>query len=312
MTTPAYQPRRRTAAALVLLGLVAILCVALGRWQLDRAQLRREMQAAMEQGRQQPALLLASDTPATQLQPWRQAWASGTWRHDRTVLVENRNHDGKPGYWVVTPLALSPTAGIAVLRGWVPRRFDGSLPDIPAPTGPQDAQGVLLEHVPRMFELPSLWRQQAATTPGQAANAPTPSGASPGRSINTPAGPGVTTDNGSGPSGNAAATAGNATGRAAGAAPHVMTNLDLVAYQQYTGMELLPAVLQQQAATGDNTASARQPADDLVREWAGPSLDADKNIGYALQWFGFAAIAAGAWLTVAWRAWRRRRNGMSS
>lgn len=299
MTTPANRPRRHTAAALVLLGLVAILCVALGRWQLDRAQLRREIQASMEQGRQQPALLLASDTPAAQLQPWRQAWASGTWRHDRTVLVENRNHDGKPGYWVVTPLALSPTAGIAVLRGWVPRRFDGTLPDIPAPAGPQDAQGLLLEHVPRMFELPSLWRQQAAAThPGHSANAPTPPVVAPGSDAAS--------------SGNATATAGNGPGRAAADAPRVMTNLDLAAYRQYAGMELLPAVLQQQAATGDNTTSAGQPADGLVREWAGPSLDADKNIGYALQWFGFAAIAAGAWLTVAWRAWRRRRNGMPS
>jgi cytochrome oxidase assembly protein ShyY1 len=35
-------------------------------------------------------------------------------------------------------------------------------------------------------------------------------------------------------------------------------------------------------------------------------LDSDKNHGYALQWFGFAAIAAGAWLVIAWRALRRK------
>jgi len=28
-----------------------------------------------------------------------------------------------------------------------------------------------------------------------------------------------------------------------------------------------------------------------VRQWAGPSLDANKNVGYAIQWFSFAAIA---------------------
>ncbi|HCP76466.1 MAG TPA: SURF1 family protein, partial [Pusillimonas sp.] len=43
-------------------------------------------------------------------------------------------------------------------------------------------------------------------------------------------------------------------------------------------------------------------------DWAAPQTDADKNRGYALQWFIFALIATGAWLVVAWRAWQRRRK----
>jgi cytochrome oxidase assembly protein ShyY1 len=48
--------------------------------------------------------------------------------------------------------------------------------------------------------------------------------------------------------------------------------------------------------------------DGLKRVWPEPSVDSDKNMGYALQWFGFAAIAAIAWLGFAWRIWRRKKN----
>jgi len=83
----------------------------------------------------------------------------------------------------------------------------------------------------------------------------------------------------------------------------VVQNLDLLHYAQATGLKLLPVVLEQtDAATDDGL-------DGLIRQWATPSLDADKNRGYALQWFGFAAIAGVALLvllgrTVLWRFWQ--------
>jgi len=82
----------------------------------------------------------------------------------------------------------------------------------------------------------------------------------------------------------------------AGGAPPEVQNLDLQDYARATGLELLPAVLEQ---TG--------PASGLAGEWPQPSIDSDQNMGYAMQWFGFTGIAVVAWLVVAWRAWRRRR-----
>jgi cytochrome oxidase assembly protein ShyY1 len=78
-------------------------------------------------------------------------------------------------------------------------------------------------------------------------------------------------------------------------------NLDLAAYARATGLKLLPVVLEQ---TSDS-------ADQWVRQWPGPSIDSTQNTGYALQWFSFAAIAAIAWLVVAGRAWRRRKQAAS-
>lgn len=80
----------------------------------------------------------------------------------------------------------------------------------------------------------------------------------------------------------------------------IVQNLDLTALAAAADISLLPTVL---AASPDS-------ASGLQQQWPDPSLDSDKNRGYALQWFGFAAIAAIAWLVIAWRALRRYRKNV--
>lgn len=80
----------------------------------------------------------------------------------------------------------------------------------------------------------------------------------------------------------------------------IVQNLDLTALAQAAHINLLPTVL---AANPDSTSGLRQ-------QWPEPLLDSDKNHGYALQWFGFAAIAGIAWLVILWRALRRYRKNM--
>jgi len=251
MTDPHPHAARpaRSLVALGLLGLVAIVCIALGRWQLERAQWRRDLQHTIAQGRASPPLTLAPDTPRQALRDWRMAQAQGAWRTDWTVLLDNRNQDGRPGYWVATPLALAGSStAVLVLRGWLPRRFDGLPLEVPAPRDGGVIHGQLLSHVPRIYELPSLWGMAHEAQPDARA---------------TP----------------------------------VVTNLPLEDAARRTGLTLLPVVLQQ---LPDETAAP----DGLVRQWEGPSVDADRNVGYAIQWFGFAAIALCAALGVAWRTWR--------
>lgn len=78
--------------------------------------------------------------------------------------------------------------------------------------------------------------------------------------------------------------------------PHVQ-NLDLKAYAQASGLTLLSTIVEQ---TSDSP-------DGFGREWPHASLNASENIGYAMQWFTFAAIAAIAWLVTAINALRRKR-----
>ena len=76
-----------------------------------------------------------------------------------------------------------------------------------------------------------------------------------------------------------------------------LQNIDLDDLSKRLGLKFLPVVLMQKDENNDG----------LKRVWPEPSVDSDKNRGYALQWFGFAAIAAIAWLGFAWRIWRRKK-----
>lgn len=247
----------RNLLALVLLTATAALCISLGRWQLHRAAERVAISQAIEAGRQAPPLVLTADITAAQLQEWRPAEAGGVWLHAYSVLLDNRNLDGRPGLWLATPLRLAdaPDTAVLVLRGWLPRPIGPSAPALP-PAAPsvQRLTGQLRARVPQLYE---LWQRDGRD-----------SSALP-----------------------AVWQAGQ---------PPLVQNLDLARYERATGLKLLPAVLEQ---TG-----GAPPEDNLRRDWAAPSLDADKNRGYALQWFGFAAIAGGAALWLLWRILRPRRR----
>jgi len=252
----------------VLLLIVTAITASLGFWQLDRADQKRSIQADIDAARAQPALALSPKIPADELVAWRQAWARGAWQPGHTVFLDNRNHDGRPGFWVVTPLCLSsPDAqpepdrqaadcdrAIAVLRGWVARPAPGQLlPELAPLPASQVVEGRLLEHLPRLYELGTL-------VPGASDTSAT-----------------LSWDDG---------------------AP-LLQNLTLADYAAATGLVLLDAVLEQSSETGDG----------LLREWAGPPIDVDKHLGYALQWFSFAAIAFIALGVILVKAIRNRQRG---
>lgn len=279
--------------ALVLLAVVAGVCISLGFWQLDRAAQRDALNQQIEHGRTQAPIVLTASTPTESFLPWRAATAQGRWSDEHTVLLQNRNLDGRPGYWVATPLLLAPpslpvnrldavTAGSAesealtgsdspdflsrgpvvqapavlVLRGWLPRDMTAgeAAPAIPSEAGVLQIRGELHSHVPRIFE---LWQWAGGASSQMPAHLPLPDGAIA-----------------------------------------QVQNIDLDAYAQATGLDLLPVVLAQTDSSGG-------PQTDLRREWPGPSLDSDQNRGYALQWFGFSSIAIIAALFVLVGLFRR-------
>ena len=76
----------------------------------------------------------------------------------------------------------------------------------------------------------------------------------------------------------------------------VWQNLDLARYARATGIAVAPVILEQTAAVaGDDT---------LARDWPAPDLGVDKHRVYMMQWYAFAATAAGLWL---YYTLRRRR-----
>ncbi|WP_203564829.1 SURF1 family protein [Bordetella pseudohinzii] len=147
---------RLTLIALLLLAGVVAVTVSLGRWQLHRADERRAVLAAIESGRGQAPLELRADSGGRPggFAPWRPARAQGQWLAQYSVWLDNRNHDGRPGDWLATPLQLAPGGpAVLVLRGWLARQPGTAPVAPPAPAGPVTVHGELAERVPRLFEL---------------------------------------------------------------------------------------------------------------------------------------------------------------
>jgi surfeit locus 1 family protein len=132
------RPLRLWALALAALLGVA-LTLSLGRWQLSRAAQKEALQSAI--AAQRAALPL--DTAALLKEPLagsllhRPVALRGQWLAQHTVFLDNRQMQGKPGFFVLTPLRLAgSTQAVMVQRGWVPRNFvdRSALPSVPTPT----------------------------------------------------------------------------------------------------------------------------------------------------------------------------------
>jgi cytochrome oxidase assembly protein ShyY1 len=258
------KPAQGTTKVWIAVGLLAVLgiiFVTLGNWQLERADERRLIAQRIDVGRSATPVRLSADSDASVLQPWQAAQVKGVWLAQWSVLLDNRNLDGKPGFWLATPLRLSDDTAVLVLRGWVARPIGqyNPFPAIGQSTAIVDVHGEVAFRVPQLYDM------------GESTSLninPVPLSQTQGRTT---------------------------------------VDLSLLAQRQnvfidemseVTGLQFLPVVLLQTNQT-DGT--------DLERQWPTPSIDADTNIGYAIQWFSFAAIAFGAMGVLMWRNRRREK-----
>lgn len=79
----------------------------------------------------------------------------------------------------------------------------------------------------------------------------------------------------------------------------VWQNLDLARYRTQVDFPLQPVVLELDPAS---------PA-GFVREWPRPDERIERHLGYAWQWYGFAAASVGIWLFFLLRPYFRRQGG---
>jgi cytochrome oxidase assembly protein ShyY1 len=125
-----------------LLALAAVVaCVLLGRWQLGVWHDHRSTDAAAVTHEQAVPLdrVLGRDAAFPASGVGRPVIVAGHWDAAHTVYVSGRTHDGRSGYWAVTPVVTATGSAIPVVRGWTPS------PDraAPAPHGPASLVGIL-------------------------------------------------------------------------------------------------------------------------------------------------------------------------
>lgn len=138
-----------TAAALLAL-LVAVVCVRLGFWQLDRMEQRAELNTRLAAAAALPPLELSGDSfAAVRARPeaylYRQVVVRGVFDLHGELVLRGRALGGRPGVNLITPLHLRGGEGVVLVnRGWSPSP-DASTID-PAPlreSGTREIRGIL-------------------------------------------------------------------------------------------------------------------------------------------------------------------------
>jgi surfeit locus 1 family protein len=149
---------------LIAIAAVAAMLVtaSLGRWQLSRAAEKETLQAKLDARGSLPPVdgkaLLAASAVAdgdTQALVHRAVVLEGQWLPAHTIYLDNRQMQGRPGFFVVTPLQLLGEAGVVLVqRGWVPRNFQDrtQLPQVQTPDGMVRVQGRVALAPSRLYE----------------------------------------------------------------------------------------------------------------------------------------------------------------
>lgn len=201
--------------------------IGLGFWQLDRAGQKRQLAGTQETRRKAPVLELNGRVLNSDDVEHRMLVVSGTFIPGKSVFIENRKHQGKTGFHVISPVKIeSSDRYLLVNRGWVR-------------TPPEE------EH------------SAAVRVTGRAV---------------VPQPPAIQLGGGFAPN----------------SSQQRWPYFTLESYSAWSGLAVYPFMVLQ------------SPDDDhgFVRAWVSKPVDETMHIGYALQWFAFALIAAVIWVRI--------------
>ena len=109
---------------LLVAGALALF-VALGIWQLNRAQEKEVIRDRVLARSGMPPILIDADTTVGEEDLFRKATARGRYLAQFQVFLDNKVHRGQAGYHVLTPLRIDGgEALLLVNRGWAPWGLD--------------------------------------------------------------------------------------------------------------------------------------------------------------------------------------------
>jgi surfeit locus 1 family protein len=151
----------RALAALIATLAGTALTLAMGLWQLDRAAQKDSLQRALRERAALPEVDtrdLADVRGDNSELLHRRVRVVGRWLAAHTVFLDNRQMNGRTGFYVVTPLALRDSGmTVAVQRGWVPRDpvDPARLPAFNTPPGDIVVTGRIAPPPARLLEMGS-------------------------------------------------------------------------------------------------------------------------------------------------------------
>jgi cytochrome oxidase assembly protein ShyY1 len=147
---------------------IVVLTILLGNWQARRADVRGSLQQQAESMASAPALEMRRAADVAVNDRYRHARATGEYDAPHQVWLDNRTHNGAPGFQVLTPLRLDDGSHLLVARGWIARSTQPGgvtqpmpasapgaaiAPPAPPPSGRVAVEGRLNQPPPRFLEL---------------------------------------------------------------------------------------------------------------------------------------------------------------
>lgn len=128
--------------------------LALGQWQVGRANFKEGLQARYDAQMQRPAERIDGKLVERDDLLLRRVEVRGEYAPKFMVFVDNRIHQHQPGFHVVTPLRIAGSERyVMVNRGWVAGPRDRSMLVVNTPAGEQVVQGVAVAYSERFLEL---------------------------------------------------------------------------------------------------------------------------------------------------------------
>jgi surfeit locus 1 family protein len=146
-----------TLATLFFFGLT----LALGNWQIGRAETKRALQARYDAAVHEAPIHVGRSLLDRDSVLFRKLEVEGVFDDAHTILLDNRVLNGVAGYHVLTPLRISGSRlAILVNRGWVPTGpAREQLPAVPTPAGVVRLEGMAVDPHTRFLELASIASQ---------------------------------------------------------------------------------------------------------------------------------------------------------
>lgn len=151
---PAIRTNIRLVPLLAFL-LVLPALIALGFWQLDRAEQKRSLQAKYDARMGDAPIAIGSELRKPEDLQFHRVSLAGYYDESHTVFLDNRVHKSIAGYYVITPLKLNRSeTRVLVNRGWVPQGASrAELPDVQPPRTLQRILGVATVPHAKVFRL---------------------------------------------------------------------------------------------------------------------------------------------------------------
>jgi surfeit locus 1 family protein len=141
--TRIFTPRPFTTLVTIAL---LVLLVSLGRWQLRRAHEQQRLFDEFAAGTDATQTLDGKTAP---LQRFQRVEANGHYDPGHQILIDNMvSDDGRAGYYVITPFALTGGGWLLVNRGWISTGASRAVrPDVAVPDQQRRLQG-RVDHLP--------------------------------------------------------------------------------------------------------------------------------------------------------------------